>query len=113
MKENNSIKLFEDKRVRVQWYPQKEKWYFSIIDIIEVLTDSLRPRKYWADLKAKLKEEGSELSDKIGQLKMKSSDGKFYLTDVGDTEQILRLVQSIPSKKAEPFKIWLAKVGNE
>jgi len=111
MKENNSIKLFEDKRVRVQWYPQKEKWYFSIIDIIEVLTDSLRPRKYWADLKAKLKEEGSELSDKIGQLKMKSSDGKFYLTDVGDTEQILRLVQSIPSKKAEPFKIWLAKVG--
>jgi len=92
-------------------YPQKEKGYFSIIDIIEVLTDSLRPRKYWADLKAKLKEEGSELSDKIGQLKMKSSDGKFYLTDVGDTEQILRLVQSIPSKKAEPFKIWLAKVG--
>lgn len=111
MEENNSIKLFEDKGVRVQWDSEKEKWYFSIIDIVEVLTESLRPRKYWMDLKSKLKEEGSELSDKIGQLKMKSSDGKFYLTDVGDTEQILRLVQSIPSPKAEPFKVWLAKIG--
>jgi len=113
MEQNNSIKLFEDKRVRVQWDPQKEKWYFSIIDIIEVLTDSINPRKYWSVLKTRLKAEDSELATKCSQLKMKSSDGKFYLTDVGDTEQVLRLVQSIPSPKAEPFKIWLAKVGYE
>ena len=111
MEENNSIKLFEDKRVRVQWDQKKEKWYFSIIDIVEVLTNSLNPRKYWSVLKTRLKAEGSELATKCSQLKMRSSDGKFYLTDVGDTEQILRLVQSIPSPKAEPFKIWLAKVG--
>ena len=111
MEQNNSIKLFEDKRVRVQWDPEKEKWYFSIIDIIEVLTNSVNPRKYWSVLKTRLKAEDSELATKCSQLKMKSSDGKFYLTDVGDTEQVLRLVQSIPSPKAEPFKIWLAKVG--
>jgi hypothetical protein len=106
-------RIFEGKRIRTHWDEDREKWFFSIVDIIEILTESPRPRKYWADLKVKLKEEGSELSDKIGQLKMMSSDGKYYLTDVGDTEQILRLIQSIPSKKAEPFKLWLAKVGNE
>jgi hypothetical protein len=106
-----SIIVFNNKRIR-----RKEvngKWFFSIVDVVAVLTESPRPRKYWADLKVKLKEEGSELSDKIGQLKMMSSDGKYYITDVGDTEQILRLIQSIPSKKAEPFKLWLARVGSE
>jgi len=113
--EENSkkIKIFAGKRIRTHWDDEKEKWFFSIVDVIEILTESQRPRKYWADLKAKLREEGSELSDFIGQLKLMSSDGKYYITDVGDTEQILRLIQSIPSKKAEPFKIWLAKVGNE
>ncbi len=115
MEEDNSkkIRIFEDKKVRTHWDKEKEEWYFSIIDVITILTDSERPRKYWADLKAKLKEEGSELSDKIGQLKMISSDGKYYMTDVADTEQILRLIQSVPSKKAEPLKMWLASVGNE
>jgi hypothetical protein len=111
--DSKKIKVFQGNKVRTHWDPDKEKWFFSIIDIIAILTESARPRKYWADLKAKLNEEGSELSDKIGQLKMIFSDGKYYLTDVGDTEQILRLIQSIPSKKAEPFKIWLARVGSE
>jgi len=111
--ESKKTKIFQGKKVRTHWDEDKEKWYFSIVDVIEILTESERPRKYWADLKAKLNEEGSELSDKIGQLKMLSSDGKYYLTDVADTEQILRLIQSIPSKKAEPFKLWLARVGNE
>ncbi|MDP4039871.1 MAG: BRO family protein [Candidatus Pacearchaeota archaeon] len=106
-------KIFAGKKIRTHWDEEKEKWLFSIVDVIEILTESSRPRKYWADLKAKLKEEGSELSEFIGQLKMISSDGKYYITDVADTEQILRLIQSIPSKKAEPFKVWLAKVGNE
>ncbi|MBS3081318.1 hypothetical protein J4416_00060 [Candidatus Pacearchaeota archaeon] len=115
MEQNHSIKLFEDKRVRVQWDEKHEKWYFSIIDIISVLTDNdfQGARNYWKVLKHRLKEEGNESVTNCNQLKMKSSDGKFYLTDVGDTEQVLRLVQSIPSKKAEPFKIWLAKVGYE
>ncbi|MFH1050189.1 MAG: Bro-N domain-containing protein [bacterium] len=108
-----SIKLFEQKRIRTQWDEEKEKWYFSIVDVIEAITDTERPRKYWSDLKSKLKIEGSELSEKIGQLKLLSTDGKYYSTDVADTEQILRLIQSIPSKKAEPFKQWLAKVGRE
>jgi hypothetical protein len=111
--ESKKIKIFNGKKVRTHWDDEQEKWFFSIIDIIEILTGSSRPRKYWADLKTKLLEEGSELSDFIGQLKMISSDGKYYLTDVADTEQILRLIQSIPSKKAEPFKLWLAKVGSE
>jgi hypothetical protein len=109
----NSIKLFEDKRVRVLWDGEQEKWYFSIIDVIEVLTGTDRPRKYWNDLKSKLISEGSQLSEKIGQLKMKAGDGKMRMTDVADTEQLLRLIQSIPSKKAEPFKLWLAQVGSE
>ncbi|RXJ82141.1 Bro-N domain-containing protein [Arcobacter sp. F2176] len=113
MDDKNSIKIFEDKKVRTLWDEEKEQWFISIIDVIEVLTQSDRPRKYWSDLKAKLKKEGSELSEKIGQLKMKSSDGKFYKTDVATTEQLFRLIQSIPSPKAEPFKLWLAKLGQE
>lgn len=104
-KEQNSIVLFNQKKVRRYWDEEKELWFFSVIDVIAILTDSSRPRKYWNDLKKKLKEEGSELSEKIGQLKMKSSDGKQYMTDVTDTENILRIIQSIPSPKAEPFKL--------
>jgi len=113
MKKENSIILFHQKEVRRHWDEEKELWYFSVVDVIEILTESPRPRKYWNALKTKLKKEGSELSQNVGQLKMKSSDGKFYETDVLDTENILRLVQSIPSPKAEPFKLWLAKVGYE
>ncbi len=113
MNKQNEIKVFEDKQVRSVWNSEQEKWYFSIIDVIEILTGSPRPRKYWNALKMKLKAEGSELSHKLGQLKMQSSDGKFYMTDVADTEQLFRLVQSIPSPKAEPFKQWLAKVATE
>ncbi|MGH2553531.1 MAG: BRO-N domain-containing protein [Chitinophagaceae bacterium] len=109
----SNIQIFETKKIRSQWDAEKEKWYFSIIDVIEILTGTDRGRKYWNDLKKKLKTEGSELSEKIGQLKMESSDGKFYKTDVADTEQLFRLIQSIPSPKAEPFKQWLAKVGYE
>ncbi len=113
MTKENAIKLFQDKRVRVHWDEKQEKWFFSIIDVIEVLTDSPRPRKYWNALKTKLKKEGSELSHILGQLKMQAADGKLRLTDVADTEQLLRLIQTIPSPKAEPFKVWLAKVGYE
>lgn len=113
MKKQNEIKVFEDKQVRSVWDAEQEKWYISVIDVIEVLTDSPRPRKYWNALKMKLKAEGSELSHKLGQLKMQSADGKFYLTDVADTEQLFRLIQSIPSPKAEPFKQWLAQVAAE
>jgi len=109
----NAIQLFEDKKVRTAWDSEQEKWYVSIIDVIEVLTDSDRPRKYWSDLKSKIIKEGSQLSDNIGQLKMQSSDGKFYKTDVADTEQLFRLIQSIPSPKAEPFKLWLAQIAAE
>ncbi len=105
----DAIKIFEDKKVRTVWDNDQEKWYFSVIDVIEVLTNSNRPRKYWNDLKTKLIKEGSELSEKIGQLKIKSSDGKAYMTDVADSGQLFRLIQSIPSPKAEPFKLWLAK----
>lgn len=113
MTQETSIKLFEQKQIRSVWDEQKEKWYFSIVDVIEALTESPRPRKYWNALKTKLIEEGSELSQFLGQLKMQSSDGKFYKTDVADTEQLFRLIQSIPSPKAEPFKIWIAKVARE
>lgn len=109
----SSINLFESKKIRSQWDAEQEQWYFSIIDVIEGLTGTERPRKYWSDLKAKLKKEGSELSEKIGQLKIEAPDGKMRLTDVADTEQLLRLIQSIPSPKAEPFKQWLAKTGYE
>ena len=113
MKTHESIKLFEEKQVRTLWDEEQEKWYISIVDVVEVLTQSERPRKYWSDLKKKLKEEGSEVSEKIGQLKMKADDGKMRLTDVADTEQLFRLIQSIPSPKAEPFKLWLARVASE
>lgn len=113
MTKENSIKLFEQQQVRAEWDEDQEKWYFSVIDVIAILTESERPRKYWSDLKSKLKKEGSELSEKIGQLKMQSLDGKNYKTDVADTEQLFRLIQSVPSPKAEPFKIWIAKVAKE
>jgi len=113
MEKQNAIKLFESKKIRSLWDAEEEKWYFSIIDVIEVLAETERARKYWSDLKAKLTKEGSELSEKIGQLKLQSADGKFYKTDVADTEQLFRLIQSVPSPKAEPFKLWLAKVARE
>ena len=109
----SNIKLFESKQIRSSWDADVEKWFFSIVDIIAVLTDSPNPRKYWSVLKTRLKKEGSQLATSCSQLKMQSADGKFYLTDVADTEQLFRLVQSIPSPKAEPFKQWLAKVGYE
>ena len=112
-KKDNTIILFNEKQVRRHWDEDKELWYFSVIDVVEILTDSPRPRKYWSALKTKLIEEGSELSQKMGQLKLISSDGKKYLTDVIDTKNLLRLIQSIPSPKAEPFKLWLAEVGND
>ena len=113
MAEENQIQLFEGQQVRYVWDSEKEKYFFSVVDVIQVLTETDRPRKYWSDLKHKLETEGSELSAKIGQLKLPSSDGKKYLTDVADTEQVFRLIQSIPSKKAEPFKLWLASLGQE
>ncbi|HNK60830.1 MAG TPA: Bro-N domain-containing protein [Chitinophagaceae bacterium] len=113
MKRETDIKIFEEKKVRTLWDEEQEKWYFSIIDVIEILTGSPRPRKYWNALKTRLKTEGSGLSHNLGQLKMQSADGKYYLTDVADTEQLFRLIQSIPSPKAEPFKLWLAQVASE
>jgi len=113
MEKQNEIKVFEDKQVRSVWDEDKEKWYFSIIDVIEILTESPRPRKYWNALKTKLNAEGSQLSHNVGQLKIEASDGKKYMTDVADTEQLFRLIQSIPSPKAEPFKLWLAQVASE
>lgn len=110
----SSIVLFESKKVRRVWVEEKERWFFAIVDVIEILTDSSRPRKYWSDLKNKLaNDEFVQLSEIIGQLKIESSDGKKYLTDCADTEGLLRIIQSIPSPKAEPFKRWLAKVGYE
>jgi hypothetical protein len=113
MDKDTTIKLFEERTIRARWDADALKWFFSVVDIIAVLTDSDNPRRYWSDLKRKLKAEGSQLYEEIVQLKMKSSDGKFYNTDVADTEQLLRLIQSISSKKAEPFKLWLARVGSE
>ncbi|MCR5045329.1 MAG: phage antirepressor protein [Treponema sp.] len=109
----NKLKLFENKKIRYVWNAEEEDWYFSVVDIIEVLTESERPRKYWNDLKKKLSQEGCEVSEKIGQLKMIAPDGKMRETDVLSTKNVLRLIQSIPSPKAEPFKLWLAQVGNE
>lgn len=109
----NKIKVFENKNIRTVWNEEEEDWYFSVVDIIEILTGTERPRKYWSDLKKKLTAEGSELSEKIGQLKLAAADGKMRETDVLSTKNVLRLVQSIPSPKAEPFKMWLAQVGAE
>ena len=114
MPKETSIKLFESKQIRVHWDNEAEKWYFSVTDIIETLTGSSNPRRYWSDLKRKLKKEGfSQLYEIIVQLKLQSADGKKYSTDCSDTEGLLRIIQSIPSPKAEPFKRWLAKVGYE
>ena len=114
MTKETSIKLFESKQIRVHWDNELEKWYFSIIDIIETLTGSRNPRRYWSDLKRKLVKEGyNELYENIVQLKSKAPDGKMRETDCADTEGLLRIIQSIPSPKAEPFKLWLAKVGYE
>jgi hypothetical protein len=113
MTDKNAIKIFEEKQVRSLWDGEQEKWYFSIIDVIAVLTGSPRPRKYWNALKTKLQAEGSELSQNMGQLKLPAEDGKLRITDVADTEQLFRLIQSIPSPKAEPFKLWLAQVASE
>lgn len=109
---NTSIKLFEDKRVRTAWNDDEEQWYFSIIDVIYVLTDSSNPRNYWNMLKSRLRQEGNETYTNCVQLKMLAQDGKMRLTDVATTEQLLRIIQSIPSPKAEPFKVWLASIGN-
>ena len=116
MAQNDQIQLFENKRIRTAWDAEKEEWFFSIVDVVAVLTDQPDQRhaaKYWSVLKTRLKKEGSELTTKCSQLKMRSADGKRYNTDVADTEQLLRIIQSIPSPKAEPFKLWLAQVGRE
>jgi len=110
----SNIKLFESKKVRSHWNEDEEKWYFSVVDVCEILSGSNNPRRYWSDLKIKMAEEGAnELYEKIVQLKMEAPDGKMRLTDCADTEGLLRIIQSIPSPKAEPFKLWLAKVGYE
>jgi len=109
----NNIKIFENKKVRSYWDEKEEQWYFSVIDIVEVLTGSSIPKRYWSDLKKKLTKEGSQLYEEIVQLKFEAADGKKYATDCLDTPNLLRLIQSIPSPKAEPFKQWLAKVGYE
>jgi len=110
----NEVKLFEQQKVRTHWDEKEEKWYFSVIDVIQILTDSNNSRRYWSDLKRKLKKEGfNQLYEFIVQLKLESSDGKKYATDCTDTKNLLRIIQSIPSPKAEPFKQWLAKVGHE
>jgi hypothetical protein len=113
IKPESKIAIFEEKRIRRQWDGEKELWYFSVIDVIEVLTGSTIPRRYWSDLKIKFQKEGSKVYEEIVQLKMKASDNKYYLTDAADTETMLRLVQSIPSPNAEPFKLWLARIGYE
>lgn len=113
MNKENSIKLFNDKKIRKLWDSEKEKYYFLIVDVVAILTNSDNPRRYWSDLKIKIHSEGSELYEKIVQLKMPAADGKMRLTDAADTKQLLQLIQSIPSPNSEPFKMWLAQVGRE
>lgn len=113
MTKKDAIKLFEEKRVRAVWDDEKEEWYFSVVDVVEVLTESPNPRRYWSDLKSKLQKEGSQLYANIVQLKILSPDNKMRLTDVMTTEQMFRLIQSIPSPKAEPFKLWMAQIAKE
>jgi hypothetical protein len=113
MEKQEAIKIFDEQSVRTIWDQENEKWFFSIVDTIQILTDSPNPRKYWSVLKLRLKKEGSELTTNCSQLKLPASDGKYYKTDVADTEQLFRLIQSIPSPKAEPFKMWLAQVAAE
>lgn len=113
MTQKESIRLFEERKVRAIWDDEQEEWYFSIVDVISILTDSPNSRKYWSVLKTRLKREGSELTTNCSQLKMQAADGKKYLTDVANTEQLFRLIQSVPSPKAEPFKLWIAQVAKE
>ena len=113
MSEDNQIQLFQGQQVRYIWDEEKEQYFFSVVDVIQVLTDSTTPRRYWSDLKRKLQAEGSEVYEKIVQLKLPAPDGKMRLTDVATVEQLFRLIQSVPSKKAEPFKLWLAEVARE
>ena len=113
MVKQNAIKVFEEKKVRTVWDSEREEWYFSIVDVVAVLTDSDNPRKYWSVLKTRLKKEGSETATNCSQLKLPAEEGKMRLTDVADTEQLFRLIQSIPSPKAEPFKLWMARVAKE
>ena len=113
MTQKESIRLFEERKVRAIWDDEQEEWYFSIVDVISILTDSPNPRKYWSVLKTRMKREGSELTTNCSQLKMQAADGKKYLTDVANTEQLFRLIQSVPSPKAEPFKLWIAQVAKE
>ena len=113
MSQNDKIQLFEDKRIRTAWDEEKEEWYFSVVDVVAVLTDSVDPAAYWRKLKQRLKAEGNETVTNCHGLKMTAPDGKKRLTDVADAEQLLRIIQSIPSPKAEPFKMWLAQVGRE
>ena len=113
MTQQNTIRIFEERRVRTLWDDVEEKWYFSVVDVISILTDSVDGRKYWNKLKQRLKEEGNETVTNCHQLKMPAADGKMRLTDVADTEQLFRLIQSIPSPKAEPFKLWMAQVARE
>ena len=116
MDKENSIRLFEDKQIRMEWDEQEQDWYFSIVDVVSILTDQPTKRgasNYWAKLKERMKNEGNELLTICQQLKMQSADGKFYKTDAADSKGILRIIQSIPSPKAEPFKMWLAQVGSE
>lgn len=113
MTQKQALQVFEEKKVRTLWDSEQEKWYFSIVDVIAVLTESPNARKYWSVLKTRLKREGSQVATNCSQLKMQAADGKFYKTDVADTEQLFRLIQSIPSPKAEPFKLWLAEIASE
>jgi hypothetical protein len=113
MTQHQALQLFEGTKVRALWDADQEKWYFSIVDAIAVLSESSNPNNYWKVLKNRLKKEGSQLVTNCNQLKMQSADGKFYKTDVADTEQLFRLIQSIPSPKAEPFKLWLAEIASE
>ncbi len=113
MGQDDKIQLFEDKRIRTAWDEEKEEWFFSVVDVIAVLTDSKDPAAYWRKLKQRMREEGNETVTNCHGLKMTAADGKKRLTDVADTEQLLRIIQSIPSPKAEPFKMWLAQVGRE
>ena len=110
---NENIQLFEDQTIRTAWDSEREEWYFSIVDVVKILTESIDPQSYWRKLKQRLKEEGNETVTNCHGLKMTAADGKKRLTDVADTEHLLRIIQSIPSKKAEPFKLWLAQVGRE
>jgi len=113
MSQETAIKIFENRQVRTVWNEEEEEWYFSIVDVVGILTESENPRRYWSDLKIKLKKEGSQLYEIFVQLKLQSSDGKFYNTDVANTEQLFRIIQSIPSPKAEPFKQWMTQIAKE